>query len=634
MVLRYKNLRRAVSAAFAVMSMFGISHAGSSPLSASDYFETLDANADGVLSGREATDLKVLDADQDGELTKTEFSEAVAEHSQKSFSANSEVFVQRDGNEDGRLSGKEISGFEFTDSDSNGKIPLEEFLLSLTKQRRELSSRSPAEIRKVATERFTALDTTEDGRLSGTEVVGSTHLDFNRDKRVTQEEFIAGMILDAATANQAESPKSDSRSHELLNLFVKAINDQDSGPLFQNMRPELISIVDAPVLNFSLKQLHDRHHTAKAIKPDLVQQSPPEANGQFDAVAPIKCASGEIKVHITVYEGQLLGLRFDSPAIAEVEDNIYAKLMTDEKTQDEFAEYYSSVCKTLIEHLVASKNDDAASMFHPEVIQQIGRDKFDGVFDAIRNSLGEVKLVELETIGAVENENGVFMMTIGHRVTGSAGTLMIENKFQFQGMEAALVAISSTPVEPDMINLLKPVATKPRSPLLKEFDAKQDGVKFLMPGKPVRTFDEAQNMAMWRLEHPSSQAVFTLQIFTFAQGFENASDDFFTGLNDTLVSTTGGTIVETAKEQWNGHPAQFILIKVDGKGFMARFDIVVGLKVYSMQWQGQQINDDIRHSFAEPFLKSLQIVEEPSDVVTPEVISDDDLPVAVPAPVP
>ncbi len=633
MVSRFKNLHRVITAAFAVMSMFGISHAGSFSLSVGDYFENLDTNDDGVLSGREATDLKVLDADKDGELTKTEFSEAVAEHSQNSSKADSEIFVQRDGNEDGRLSGKEISGYEYTDSDSNGKIPLEEFLLSLTKQRGELSSKSPAEISKVATERFKALDITDDGRLSGTEVVGSTHLDFNRDKRVTQEEFIAGMILDAAAANQTESPKSESRTHELLNLFVKAINDQDSGKLFQNMRPELISIVDAPVLNFSLMQLHKTHRTAKTITPDLIQQSPPEANGQFDAVAPIECATGEIKVHITVYDGQLLGLRFESPALAEVEANIYAMLMTDEKTQDEFAQYYSPVCKTLIDQVTASKDDEAASMFHPDVIQQVGRDKFDAVFDSIRSSLGEVKLIELETIGAGENENGVFMMAIEHRATGSAGTLMIENKFQFQGMNAALVAISSAPAEPDMINLLKPVA-KPASPLLKEFDAKQDGVKFLMPGKPVRTFDEAQNMAMWRLEHPSSQAVFTVQIFTFAQSFENASEDFFTGLNDTLVVSTKGTIVETHKEQWHGHPAQFIAIKVDGKGFIARFDIVIGLNVYSMQWQGQQINDDIRHSFAEPFLKSLQIVEEPSDVVTPVLPSDDDVPVAPPAPVP
>ena len=605
MLSSFRNLFAVGSRTISAAAVLVVHLACFSSLQAADYFATLDTNADGVLSGREAADVKVLDSDKDGELAEAEFLKAVAEQAVKNLSADEEIFAERDGNEDGRLSGTEISGYEYTDANGDGKIPREEFRASLLKQRAELRSRPSAEVKKVASERFSALDITEDGRLTGTEVVGSSHFDFNEDKRVTREEFIAGMILDAAAAEGPGAPDGESKTAELLNLFVSAINDPASSQIIGNMRPELLSLVDAPVLEFSLQSVHDHHRSLQKVSPELIQQSPPEENGQFDVVAPLKCASGDMKMHITIFEEKLLGFRFESPAIAEVESSMYAKLMTDEKTQNKFSEYYSPICKTLVSSIATSKYEDAASMFHPEVIETVGREKFDTVFETIREQLGDLKSVELETIGAGENPDGVFMMTIGHRAIGSAGTIMIENKFQFQGMKAALVAISLEATEADMTDVLKP-APKPVSPLMKEFVAKQDGITFLMPGKPVRTFDESQNMAMWRLEHPSPQAVFSVQIFTFAQSFEEASEDFFAGLKETLITTTGGKVVEYIDEKWDGHPAKVVVLQVDGKGFMARFDVIVGPKVYSLQWQGKEINDDIRYSFAEPFLKSTE----------------------------
>ncbi len=633
MLSRFHNWHTVRSFLLSTATMLGVNLICVPALQADDYFATLDSNADGVLSGREATDIKVLDADNDGELTETEFSQAVAEQAVKNLSADTEIFTQRDGNEDGRLSGNEISGYEHTDANGDGKIPFDEFRSSLIRQRTELSSRPPSEVKKVAVERFSLLDITQDGRLTGTEIVGSAHFDFNQDKRVTREEFIAGMILDAAAGGREETPEKQSTPAELLNLFVNGINNCNSSQIIGHLRPELLEIVDAPVLDFSLQTLHDSHRTLKKISPDLIQLSPPEANGQFDVVAPVACASGEMKMHITIYEDKLLGFRFESPAIEEIEANIYAKLMTDEKTQDKFAGYYSPICKTLIEYITNSKDDNAARMFHPEVVESLGREKFDAVFGSIRNALGDVDLIELETIGAGENANGIFMMTIGHRVTGSAGTAMIENKFQFQGMKGALVAISFEPTEPNMIQVLKPAST-PRSPLLKEFVAKQDGVKFLMPGKPVRTYDDSQNVATWRLEHPASQAVFTVQIFTFAQSFEDTPEEFFPLLKDTLLTNTGGKLLDSNDEQWDGHPGQFLAIEVEGKGIMGRYDVIVGPNVYSMQWQGKEINKEIRESFAEPFLKSLQLIEKPPAVNLPVDPSIDDLPVAPPAPLP
>jgi hypothetical protein len=43
---------------------------------ADDSFERQDSNQDGVLSGREATDLKLLDQDSDGETSEAGFNDA------------------------------------------------------------------------------------------------------------------------------------------------------------------------------------------------------------------------------------------------------------------------------------------------------------------------------------------------------------------------------------------------------------------------------------------------------------------------------------------------------------------------------------------------------------------------------
>ena len=91
-------------------------------------------------------------------------------------------------------------------------------------------------------------------------------------------------------------------------------------------------------------------------------------------------------------------------------------------------------------------------------------------------------------------------------------------------------------------------------------------------------------------------------------------------------------VLDSNDEQWDGHPGQFLAI--EGKGIMGRYDVIVGPNVYSMQWQGKEINKEIRESFAEPFLKSLQLIEKPPAVTLPVDPSIDDLQVAPPAPGP
>lgn len=595
-----------------VASLFSAAILGISPILASDYFTGLDTNADGVLSGREVTDLKALDSDGDGELTLEEFKNALAEHAQKLDASDRAAFAERDGNHDERLSGTEISGYEFTDLDGDGRIPEAEFIEGRRQQRRALAGRTTAELRAVTKERFTLLDITEDGRLSGTEMTGLAHYDFNRDKRVSQDEFTLGMILDSAAIDSTDPPDNTGPA-ELLNVIVKSVNDGASTQIFRRMRSELMPLVDAPILDYAITILQKHHGVLQDPATTTIHQSKPGENGEVEIVAPIPCETGELKLHITVIENKLLGFRFESPAIETLQADLYSELLTSSALTDKFAKYYSPICQTLIRDIIESKDDSAAGMFHPDVISQLGRDKFDNVFEGIRESVGERQSIEIESIGVEEDANGIQKLTISHRVKGSAGFLEISNKFQFTGMKAAMVAISAEPVDPAMDNVENPDKNSP----MPFFTATEDGLKFRIPGNPTRTFDKASNIVTWQLDNKVGGAKYTVQIFTFDADMEGDSKEFFTKLNESLVSNLDGKIVNEGDGSWNGHPGQMVMIEAEGKGVVIRRDIIIGTKVYALQFQVKKLSEDLEEHYGAPFTESFELTSGAKDDAVP-----------------
>ncbi|MFN9969941.1 MAG: hypothetical protein ACK58T_08585, partial [Phycisphaerae bacterium] len=94
-------------------------------------FSHLDINMDGVLSGKEVVGLKVLDKDRDGEVSAEEFQNAVLKHAKALPAVDDETFRFLDANEDGRLSGKEMTDWEFCDADGDKRITAEEFQTGL-----------------------------------------------------------------------------------------------------------------------------------------------------------------------------------------------------------------------------------------------------------------------------------------------------------------------------------------------------------------------------------------------------------------------------------------------------------------------------------------------------------------------
>ncbi len=163
-------------------------------------FTKLDTNEDGVLSGSEATNSLAFDADKDGEVSKAEYLAGMTALRKRVLAIDDgQLFGELDLNEDEVLSGKELKGFEKYDADGDGEVSRKEFDLGRAADRRAMGVPDKEEAARQARLKFQQLDINEDGRLSGKEMAGFEKLDANGDKRITEAEFLAGFVgADAA----------------------------------------------------------------------------------------------------------------------------------------------------------------------------------------------------------------------------------------------------------------------------------------------------------------------------------------------------------------------------------------------------------------------------------------------------
>jgi len=107
-------------------------------------FDKLDVNENGVLSGVELKSVAARDADGDGRVTRTEF-DAVGSKPTGTATADAEKkFTELDISEDGYLSGRELRGLERFDIDYDGRVTRQEYLKGASSQRNGVEDKPAA----------------------------------------------------------------------------------------------------------------------------------------------------------------------------------------------------------------------------------------------------------------------------------------------------------------------------------------------------------------------------------------------------------------------------------------------------------------------------------------------------------
>ena len=234
----------------AASMLSAISHAVE-PDPAAEAFGKLDVNEDGRLSGTEVSDqVRPFDADRDGRVTREEYLAATAKPSKEALEKQ---FQERDINQDGVLSGTERRGIEKADVDSDGEVTKQEFLAAAVPAAGGPSRSGPSRsgpsreaLYAKAQELFTELDATKDFRLSGTELETVKSYDLNSDGRMYLDEFFEGY-------ERAQGAGWTNVEFREASLNVKLPAKPERLPVADPMKVRAALEIDRPAIRFEVR---------------------------------------------------------------------------------------------------------------------------------------------------------------------------------------------------------------------------------------------------------------------------------------------------------------------------------------------------------------------------------------------
>lgn len=353
--------------------------AGSASAQIKEHFQLFDENGDGLLTANELALLSPLDGQHTGRVTLDAFTSAVRSRDIAHRAQWRIILDQRDGNQDERLSGNEISGFEFSDLDKNGRIDEKEYLRGVRELYSSMITLGPKAIAEKATERFRMMDINEDGRLSGTEATFLDSSDLSGDRRITRQEFIQATILDVVAAGSDSSDNTPPMQSNALSALVQAINKQDSHAVLDLCRPEFQKIVNSYVLTYLLRQIQEGN--GKLTIPREVEVSEGSQPGTKVLVAEVQAERGTIAISAVVLDDKILGIAMNGPSVDNAIPKLLTELMADvDGNLTPFAKECSPDCMRMIRRIQAAEDDVAIGMFHPEIPKQVSSDTFVTVF--------------------------------------------------------------------------------------------------------------------------------------------------------------------------------------------------------------------------------------------------------------
>ena len=613
MPVRFSLTSFFLSAAIAIPASFA---------AADDPFELQDSNKDGVLSGREATDLKLLDQDGDGEISLAEFNEAASEQKEQAIRQAQQLFADRDENGDQRLSGIEMSGYENFDSNGDRRLTDVEFKTGYASADSEIREMSFAEIRKTAADRFSMIDINEDGRLTGTEAAGSGHFDRNADSRIVKDEFIIGLILSTASPDSVSPddsmpspPATEELVHQTLADFIKALNDVTNAELITGaLHTSIVHQVDQPIFEYALGHAKSSHGKMKLPPKNQIRLSTVE-NGDVEVEAELNCEKGAMKLVVRLSQGKIVGFLMDSPELQAIETTLYQDLEGGE-LQERFANFYAIIAQGPLESIMKGEDGVAAAWIHPSVVEEVGRDKFFGLFQQIRDRLTEVKSTELETFKTEVSTDNSRTFTVTQIVTGTSSVQRYATTFQCVGMDAVVTGLSieaASDVTPTPGP--KPVMPADADKTGNWFEtvSVRDGISFRMPGEARRTEKESPQGDLTRFEYelPEQDMMFQIDIIKLEVDISGESMTFFDTVKTQLVSETGGKIIqERLLDQEGPLPSQVLVLQLENGATTILRSVIDGSRVYSLLWSGAAFDENTDHNFALPFHESIRLIDE------------------------
>lgn len=621
-----------------------------------DEFAALDGNQDEVLSGKELGSLKILDADGDGELQRSEFVAAVRSQKKRGSATPQTLFKDRDTNEDGRLSGKEKIGLEKYDGNSDGRITEDELNSVLTSAEPELQGKSFKEIEKIASIRFKELDVTEDGRLTGSEATGAKAFDQNGDGKILQDEFAVGMLLSLSEeeGDSEANPTPKGSVEELLADIVSAMNDSEKTDIvYAHMHDKMKEVTDPFVLKYVCTYAAKTHKNFQLSKANIKQVK--LENGVLEVSAKLKCGKGDLTLSVTLLKGQIVALALDSPEMNEIDQSLFNDLQ-DEKLQREFGTAYKPKISQALDFILNGDDGKALGLVHPSVIEQIGEIPFINLFARVRSQIKKVDKLELEAFSRDEGQPGVYTYTVTFLATDGENAIRFSGVLQRDGLHSTLTgytverALDIAPPAPAMDDdvpappapVMDDDVAPPPAPVVDDDSLPQpapvvnddddvplppapapnvddgwhktvsirDGVQFEMPEEAKRVLQNTDKRKSIQYTLVSSQRrmTFTLDISATETDLTSEHEVFFDTFKNALLNDSGRELLKEDREPQAQFPNQLLLMKNPDGSFMALRTIIAGKNIYRGTWLGKSIDEETRVP-AQRFLESIVMID-------------------------
>lgn len=590
-----------------------------SVVSAADQFFREDTNQDGVLSGREAKDLLVLDEDKDREISQAEFTAAAKKQRAQAVSYSRLLFYSRDTNQDRRLSGMEMAGAEHFDQNGDSRLSQLEFKIGLVNGGPSIKDASAADIRKIATDQFSKLDTNEDGRVSGTEAEIAASFDRDQDGLLTKEEYTTGLILCAEVADSLSpadalpnTPVSNDEVHKAYATFITVLDENEKVDLIQDWLHDSIKYqIDPLILDYALKHAK-KSHGFIGLPPMSEVRIATVDGGDIQAEADLKCKKGKMKLILRFKEGRMNGFMMDSPEMLAMDKALYRDLQKDDlktKFKDQFG--FSASLKML--DVLDGK--DVLSSVHPSVVEQVGGATFEKVFEQFRTKVGTLKSHKLESFETESGENEAGSFTVTHIVIGEGVPQRFTTTYQLAGMEAVIVGFEVADA-PDYVPAPEPTP-QPEGPSVAELSAtwpetvsKKDGLAFKAPSEGTRTEQDSPGGRMTRfiVEQPEKMITFEVELTRLKVDVSKQPKAFFDTAKATLLETTDGQVLQEEVEHEKGpFPSQLLVVKRKDGRLTVRRSLLDGRNFYSFQWTGPESNENKSSALA--FHESVKLID-------------------------
>ncbi len=340
------------------------------------------------------------------------------------------TFAALDVNQDEELSGTETTGLLKFDTNGDKRISYAEFQNGM--RALDAESRGLAEFQK--------LDGNEDGWLSGTEMRGLEKLDTNSDRRITQEEFLAGHSAEPAP------PRALPAGEASYVVFLECLAAKDAKRMHALLHPGLQQDVDPIMLQFLFDVAENKLGAMdRDAKPEITSTEERNELGTFlRSTAAVPFSRGPLQCTASVQSGRFIQFSLDTEKLGDLNVILADRIGEDQGFADAMRLAYAPQGEKLLRHVFAGESEAAHSLFHPNIQTQIPLDKIENGFANVRNLVGPITKADCQSITVRADAAGSLQkVVLNFDLEGTKAKAIGQALFEIVGLRAWLTGVNA-----------------------------------------------------------------------------------------------------------------------------------------------------------------------------------------------